>query len=99
MKSFKVREGKVLVEGVYYSDSPSSNEIAGKAGRIHSINIGGKQFFPYAGQFDDGTTPIVKDETPKVKGKVGKTELVESSSKPVGVDGKPIKKPAKKATK
>jgi len=27
MKSFKVREGKVLVEGVYYSDAPSSNEM------------------------------------------------------------------------
>jgi len=23
MKSFKVREGKMLVDGVYYSDSPS----------------------------------------------------------------------------
>ncbi len=39
MKSFKVREGKVLVEGVYYSDAPSSNEIKGKLGKIHSINM------------------------------------------------------------
>jgi|Laugresu1bdmlbsd_1035121.scaffolds.fasta_scaffold10955_5 hypothetical protein len=63
MKSFKVREGKMLVDGVYYSDSPSSNEIMGKAGRIHSISISGKQFFPYAGQFDDGSIKVTDDNT------------------------------------
>jgi hypothetical protein len=95
MKSFKVREGKMLIDGVYYSDKPSDNVIPGKWGRISHISIGGRQFFPYGGQFDDGTTPIVVSETPKVKGASPKTELVESSSKPVGEDGKPIKRTKK----
>ena len=63
MKSFKVREGKMLVDGVYYSDSPSSNEIMGKAGRIHSISISGKQFFPYGGEFIDDTLVVTDDNT------------------------------------
>jgi len=42
MKSFKVRDGKMLVDGVYYSESPSDNVIMGKMGKIHSINISGK---------------------------------------------------------
>jgi hypothetical protein len=92
MKSFKVREGKVLVEGVFYSEAPSSNEIMGKTGKIHSINIGGKQFFPYAGTFNDGT--IVSDDVsePQPKKKLKKTELVESSSPATDTNGKPIKK-------
>ena len=101
MKSFKVRDGKMLVDGVYYSEKPSENVIKGKAGRIHSINVGGKQFFPYGGTFDDGTIPLTEDNTgiveptTKKKGKATKTELVESSSKAVGIDGKPIKKTRK----
>ena len=101
MKSFKVRDGKMLVDGVYYSEKPSENVIKGKAGRIHSINVGGKQFFPYGGTFDDGTIPLTKDNTgiveptTKKKGKATKTELVESSYKAVGIDGKPIKKTRK----
>ena len=35
----------------------------GKAGRIHSISISGKQFFPYAGQFDDGSIKVTDDNT------------------------------------
>jgi hypothetical protein len=45
MKSFKVREGRMLVDGVYYSENTSEAKIMGKAGRIHSISIGGRQFF------------------------------------------------------
>lgn len=99
MKSFKVREGKMLVDGVYYSDKPSDNVIMGKMGRIHSINVGGKQFFPYGGEFNDGTTPIVKDVVTPTKS-LGKTELVESSGKALDENGKPIKiKRSKKSTK
>jgi hypothetical protein len=97
MKSFKVREGKVLVEGVYYSDAPSSNEIKGKLGKIHSINIAGKQFFPYGGEFIDDTLPTTSDNTgiveeTKPTKKLKKTELVESSSPATDTNGKPIKK-------
>jgi hypothetical protein len=63
MKSFKVREGKMKVDGVYYSDTPSDNVIMGKMGKIHSISISGKQFFPYAGQFNDGTIKTVDSTT------------------------------------
>ena len=95
MKSFKVRDGKVTVDGVVYGLTPTDSDIRGKSGRIQSINIQGKgMFFPYYGTFNDGTTPSV-DETPATpikKGKLGKTELVEKSSKAVGIDGKPIKK-------
>lgn len=63
MKSFKVREGKMLVDGVYYSDKPSDSVIMGKMGKIHSISISGKQFFPYGGQFDDGTIKTVDSTT------------------------------------
>jgi hypothetical protein len=63
MKSFKVRDGKVLVEGVYYSESLSPNTVMGKCGKIHSINIGGKQFFPYGGQFIDDTIKVTEDNT------------------------------------
>ena len=96
MKSFKVRDGKMLVDGVYYSESPSENVVMGKAGRIHSINVMGKQMFPYGGTFNDGTTPIVDSQTdseptPKKKGKLAKTELKESSSSAVDESGKLVK--------
>jgi len=63
MKSFKVREGKMLVDGVYYSETLSDNKVMGKWGRIQSISIGGKQFFPYGGQFIDDTLPTTSDNT------------------------------------
>jgi hypothetical protein len=63
MKSFKVREGKMLVDGVFYSDKPSDNVIMGKWGRIHSINVMGRQFFPYGGVFDDGSIKVTDDNT------------------------------------
>ena len=102
MRSFKVRDGKVLVDGVVYGLTPTDSDIKGKVGRIQSIHIQGKgSFFPYYGTFDDGTIPVtddstgIVDETPKKKGKAPKTELVESSSKAVGIDGKPLKKTRK----
>jgi len=63
MKSFKIREGKMLVDGVYYSDKPSDNLIMGKMGRISHISISGKQFFPYGGSFNDGTIKTVDSTT------------------------------------
>jgi len=102
MRSFKVRDGKVLVDGVVYGLTPTDSDIKGKVGRIQSIHIQGKgSFFPYYGTFNDGTITLTDDstglvdETPKKKGKAPKTELVEKSSKAVGIDGKPIKKKAK----
>jgi hypothetical protein len=92
MKSFKVREGKMLVDGVYYSENPSESHIKGKVGRIHSISISGKQFFPYGGEFIDNTGIV--GETKPAK-KVKKTELVESSSPATDTNGNPIKKTRK----
>lgn len=98
MKSFKVREGKMLVDGVYYSDKPNDNVIMGKMGRIHSINISGKQFFPYGGEFNDGTPKAEVVDTPIVKvSKKSKTELKESNGIATDENGKPIKR--KKTTK
>ena len=34
MKSFKVREGKTLIDGILYGESPQSNPIMGKWGKI-----------------------------------------------------------------
>ena len=63
MKSFKVRDGKMLVDGVYYSDKPNENVVMGKMGRISHISIEGRQFFPYGGQFNDGTIKVTDDNT------------------------------------
>ena len=95
MKSFKVRDGKVLVDGVVYGPTPTDSDVKGKSGRILSINIPGKgMYFPYHGTFNDGSPSV--DETPIVKrGKLAKTELKENSSKAVGIDGKPIKRTKK----
>ena len=97
MKSFKVRDGKVVVDGVVYGPTPTDSDISGKSGRILSINIPGKgMYFPYHGTFNDGSISV--DETPSVsvkKGKLAKTELKETSSKAVGIDGKPLKRTKK----
>ena len=98
MKSFKVRDGKVLVDGVVYGPTPTDSDVKGKSGRILSINIPGKgQYFPYHGTFNDGSSPSVDDTatSPIKKGKLAKTELVEKSSKAVGIDGKPLKRTKK----
>ena len=93
MKSFKIREGKMLVDGVFYSDKPSENVIMGKWGRIHSINVMGKQMFPYGGVFDDGTTPTQSEPATDTKTKsLPKTELVEKSGVAVDENGKLVKK-------
>lgn len=95
MKSFKVREGSVVIDGIHYQSTPCDTVVRGKFGRIQSINIGNRgQFFPVFGEFNDGTAPTVESPIPnepttKVKSK--KTELKESSSIPVDIDGKPIK--------
>jgi len=104
MKTFKVIDGKVMVDGVVYSSSPSTDcKIMGKSGIIHSINISSKgQFFPLSGQFNDGATPISHSENsePAVKGaKSPKTELGESSSAPVDESGKLVKVKRTKKTK
>ena len=63
MKSYKVRDGKVLVDGIMYGQTPTYVVIAGKAGRIHSINIGTSKYFPISGVFNDGSIPVVTDNT------------------------------------
>ena len=63
MKSYKVRDGKVLVDGIMYGQTPTDVVIAGKAGRIHSINIGTSKYFPISGVFNDGSIPVVTDNT------------------------------------
>ena len=97
MKSFKIREGKMLVDGVFYSEKPSDNVIKGQWGRIHSINVMGKQMFPYGGQFDGGTTPAPIVE-PVVKKRAKAAKLVESNGEPLDEKGNLIgkKKRAKK---
>jgi len=67
MKSFKIREGNVLVDGVMYSDFTSDTNIRGKAGRIQSISIGGRQFFPQSGTFIDSTLVVTDDSTEGVE--------------------------------
>jgi hypothetical protein len=63
MKSYKVRDGKVLVDGIVYGQTPTDVVIAGKVGRIHSINIGTSKYFPISGVFNDGSIPVVTDNT------------------------------------
>ena len=67
MKSFKIREDKVLIDGILYSDSEQSIPIMGKWGKIASINIGGRQFFPLSGTFDDGTTSVSTEGVEETK--------------------------------
>ena len=96
MKSFKIREGSVVIDGIHYQSTPCDTVVKGKVGKIQSINIGNRgQFFPVYGEFNDGTSPIV-DETPTTKVKLNKTELKETSSVPVDIDGNPIKVRKKK---
>jgi hypothetical protein len=63
MKIIKVRDGKIKIDGVYYSDKHVESPIMGKSGRIQSINIDGKQYFPYAGHFEDTSIPTTSDNT------------------------------------
>jgi hypothetical protein len=63
MKSYKVRDGRLVVDGVIYGQTPTEVNIPGMVGRIHSINIGTSKFFPISGQFNDGTIKVVTDNT------------------------------------
>jgi hypothetical protein len=64
MKSFKVREGLVEIDGILYGQTPTDVKIKGKVGTIQSIGIGNRgQFFPISGQFNDGTIPVTEDST------------------------------------
>jgi len=101
MKSFKVSDGRVLIDGVLYGPSPSSDvKVSGKMGTIHSIMIEGRgQFFPISGVFNDGTIPMVDSTTEvldepksKKKGNSPKTELVEKSSSAVDEKGRIVKR-------
>lgn len=64
MKSFKIREGSVVIDGIHYQSTPCETVVRGKFGRIQSINIGNRgQFFPVFGEFNDGTIPVTEDST------------------------------------
>lgn len=59
MKSFKIRDGKVIVDGVVYTQTPLSSEIFGKMGKILSIHIDGRGlYFPINGKFIDSSSTI-----------------------------------------
>ena len=64
MKSFKIRENQILIDGVLYGPTPSEVKIKGKAGMIQSIGVPNKgQFFPYSGTFIDDTIVVTEDST------------------------------------
>ena len=81
MKSFKVREGKIKLDGVYYSQKETDSDIRGKWGRIQSISISGKQYFPYGGSFDDGTLVVTEDSTGIVEETKPKSKRVSKTKK------------------
>lgn len=64
MKSFKIRENLILIDGVLYGPTPSEYKVQGKSGRIQSISIPNRgQYFPLSGTFIDSTIPVVDDST------------------------------------
>jgi hypothetical protein len=64
MRSYKIREGYLTIDGVTYGPTPTPYDVKGKSGgKIHSIGIGGIQYFPQSGVFDDGSIPVVEDST------------------------------------
>jgi len=64
MKSFKIREGIVHIDGVLYGQTPTELKVKGKAGNIQSISIPNKgQFFPIGGEFIDSTLKVTDDST------------------------------------
>lgn len=64
MKSFKIREGIVHIDGVLYGQTPNELKVRGKAGNIQSIGIPNRgQFFPIGGTFIDSTIPVTDDST------------------------------------
>jgi hypothetical protein len=71
LRSFRIREDVVVIDGVTYSTTPKAVQIFGEIGFIHSINIAGRQFFPQDGRFiseiDDA--PLDENELPILKPK------------------------------
>lgn len=64
MKSFKIREGIVHIDGVLYGQTPTELKFKGKMGNIQSISIPNKgQFFPIGGEFIDSTLKVTDDST------------------------------------
>lgn len=64
MKSFKIREGSVIIDGIHYQSTPCDTVVKGKFGRIQSIMIGNRgQYFPVFGEFNDGTIAVTEDYT------------------------------------
>jgi len=79
MKSFKIRENLIHIDGVLYGPTPSEYKVQGKAGRIQSISIPNRgQFFPISGEFIDSTIKVTDDST----GIVEKNAIVKSKRKP-----------------
>jgi len=78
MKSFKIRENLIRIDGVLYGPTPTEVKIMGKAGMIQSISVPNKgQYFPYSGTFIDDTIPVTEDST----GIVEETKPVKKSRK------------------
>ena len=64
MKSFKIRENQILIDGVLYGPTPSEVKIKGKAGTIQSIGIQNRgQYFPISGEYIDDTIVVTDDST------------------------------------
>jgi len=64
MKSFKIRENLILIDGVLYGPTPTDVKIKGKTGTIQSISVPNRgQYFPYSGTFIDDTIPVTDDST------------------------------------
>jgi hypothetical protein len=64
MKSFKIREGLVEIDGILYGPTPTDVKIKGKVGTIQSISVGNRgQYFPYSGTYIDSSLPVVDDST------------------------------------
>jgi len=64
MKSFKIRENLILIDGVLYGPTPTEVKVKGKAGMIQSISVPNRgQFFPYSGTFIDSTLTVTEDST------------------------------------
>jgi hypothetical protein len=78
MKSFKIRENLVELDGILYGQTPTELKIKGKAGTIQSIMIGNRgQFFPISGEFNDSGIQLTEDST----GIVEDTKPVKKSRK------------------
>jgi len=64
MKSFKIRENLILIDGVLYGPTPTDVKVRGKVGTIHSISVPNRgQYFPYSGTFIDSTLQVTEDST------------------------------------